>query len=63
VHGHPPTVGVFLKDARPRLGSRTAKQKRAPFMLVGQMSFYWVQQLSENSGDQPFEAITIELKA
>ena len=63
MHGHPPTVGVFLKDAQFRFGFPDGKTEEGTVQAGQVMFFDALQHLPENIGDKPFEVIAIELKA
>lgn len=63
MHGHPATVGIFLTDSQFRFAypNRATEEGTAK---AGQVMYFDAHEhLPENSGDQPFEVIAVELKA
>jgi mannose-6-phosphate isomerase-like protein (cupin superfamily) len=62
MHGHPPTVGVFLGPAQFRFTFPGNKTEDGTVKAGQVMFFEALEHLPENTGDQPFEVIAIELK-
>jgi len=62
MHGHPATVAVFLSDASFRFGFPGAKTEEGTVKAGQVMYFDPLEHLPENTGNQPFEVIAIELK-
>ena len=62
MHGHPPTVGVFLTDAQFRFVYPDGKTEEGSVKAGQVMFFDALHHLPENTGDQAFEVIAIELK-
>jgi cell envelope opacity-associated protein A len=63
MHGHPATVGVFLTDAQFRFSYPNRPTEEGGVKAGQVMYFDAHEHLPENSGDQPFEVIAVELKA
>ena len=62
MHGHPDTVAVFLGDARFRFTFPGGKVEDGTVSAGQVMYFDALEHLPENTGNQPFEVIAIELK-
>jgi quercetin dioxygenase-like cupin family protein len=63
MHGHPSNVVIFLTDGLLKFTLPDGKTEEAQ-AKAGQIK--WDEQIKhagENLGDQPFEAIVVELKA
>ena len=63
MHGHPATVGVFLTDAHFRFTYPNGKSEEITAKAGDVMWFARHEHLPENLGDNPFEAVIVELKA
>jgi hypothetical protein len=63
MHGHPATVGVFLTEAQFRFAYPNRATEEGSAKAGQVMYFDALEHLPENSGDQPFEVIAVELKA
>jgi len=62
MHGHPATVGVFLTDAHFRFTYPNGKSEEITAKAGDVMWFAPHEHLPENLGDNPFEAVIVELK-
>jgi quercetin dioxygenase-like cupin family protein len=62
MHGHPASVAVFLQDAQYRFTLPDGKVEDGTVSAGQVMYFDALEHLPENTGDQPFEVIAIELK-
>ena len=63
MHGHPATVGIFLTDSQFRFAYPNRATEEGTAKAGQVMYFDALEHLPENSGDQPFEVIAVELKA
>ena len=62
MHGHPATVAVFLGDASFRFTFPDGKVEEGTVSAGQAMYFDALEHLPENTGNQSFEVIAIELK-
>jgi quercetin dioxygenase-like cupin family protein len=62
MHGHPATVAVFLNDANFRFTFPDGKVEDGTVSAGQVMYFDALEHLPENTGNQSFEVIAIELK-
>ena len=62
MHGHPATVAVFLNDASFRFTFPDGKVEDGTVSAGQAMYFDALEHLPENTGNQSFEVIAIELK-
>ena len=62
MHGHPQTVAVFLSPAQCRFTYPDGRTEEGIVTASQVMSFDVLEHLPENTGDQAFEVIAIELK-
>ena len=62
MHGHPSSVAVFLGPAQFRFTYPDGKTEDGAVTAGQVMYFDALEHLPENTGDQPFEVIAIELK-
>jgi hypothetical protein len=63
MHGHPACVAVFLGPAQFRFAYPDKKSEEGTVKAGQVMYFDALEHLPENTGDQPFEVIAIELKS
>ena len=62
MHGHPPSVGVFLNDVHFRFTYPDGKTDEGSAKAGDVMYFDAIEHLPENLGGQAFEVIAVELK-
>jgi hypothetical protein len=62
MHGHPPSVGVFLNDVQFRFTYPDGKTEEGSAKAGDVMYFDAIEHLPENLGGQAFEVIAVELK-
>jgi hypothetical protein len=62
MHGHPPTVAIFLNDASFRFTYPDAKTEDGTVKAGQVMYFDALEHLPENTGNKTLEVIGIELK-
>ena len=62
MHGHPATVAVFLNDASFRFTFPDGKVEDGTVSAGQAMYFDALEHLPENTGNQSFEVIAVELK-
>ena len=62
MHGHPALVGVMLTDGHIRFTYPGGKSEEITATAGQVLHFPAVEHLPENLGDEPFEAIAVELK-
>jgi hypothetical protein len=62
MHGHPQTVAIFLNPAQFRFTFPDGKTQEGTVAGGQVMCFDALEHLPENTGDQPFEVIAVELK-
>src|SRR5260370_37982654 len=63
MHGHPALVGVMLTDSRIRFSYPDGRTEDITAKAGQVLNFPAMEHLPENLGDQPFEAIVVELKS
>jgi hypothetical protein len=63
MHGHPALVGVVLTDANIRFTYPDGRSEDISAKAGQVLNFPALEHLPENLGDQPFEAVVVELKS